>query len=344
MRRNKFKILIAVLLLATIACKEEHHVPPTWGQSLEDVKEPNPEIVKLGWKNMEAEFGELPTYIDVYKSPSTLINKSVVAYVAVADMRKGKWDILGDVEYDEQANGYGAKTVHTLGEFYTKSPSKVIINGGLFYYANQFYYSQNLVYKNGIMLSTNQNYYSKDWVKYWYPTMGAFAQQGDNSFKVNWTYYNSTAKVNYAYNVPSNNDINKDPLKVPDATFPETAMVYNPKTAIGGIIVLLKNGEIKNTITQEMFDVSATSNQPRTAIGVTNSNKLVLFVCEGRNVTPGVAGLTTADLAQVMKDLGCIDALNLDGGGSSGMLVNGKETIKPSGGNQRAVLTAVSLN
>ncbi|OQY96755.1 MAG: hypothetical protein B6D37_01060 [Sphingobacteriales bacterium UTBCD1] len=34
--------------------------------------------------------------------------------------------------------------------------------------------------------------------------------------------------------------------------------------------------------------------------------------------------------AKILKDLGCWEALNLDGGGSSYMLVNGKETIKPS--------------
>jgi exopolysaccharide biosynthesis protein len=34
--------------------------------------------------------------------------------------------------------------------------------------------------------------------------------------------------------------------------------------------------------------------------------------------------------AKILLDLGCYEALNLDGGGSSCMLVNGKETIKPS--------------
>src|SRR5690606_15604053 len=114
----------------------------------------------------------------------------------------------------------------------------------------------------------------------------------------------------------------KTPLQIPSATFPETAAVLNAKTAIGGIGVLVKNGEIKNTYIEEMLDVSSTSNQPRTAIGITADKKMVLFVCEGRNVTAGVAGLTTGDVANVMKSLGCVEALNLDGGGSSGMLVN----------------------
>ncbi|MBL7750429.1 MAG: phosphodiester glycosidase family protein, partial [Chitinophagaceae bacterium] len=35
-------------------------------------------------------------------------------------------------------------------------------------------------------------------------------------------------------------------------------------------------------------------------------------------------------LAQMLKEIGCTEAMNLDGGGSSCLLINGKETIKPS--------------
>ncbi|WP_315814388.1 phosphodiester glycosidase family protein [Paraflavitalea speifideaquila] len=41
-------------------------------------------------------------------------------------------------------------------------------------------------------------------------------------------------------------------------------------------------------------------------------------------------GATLAEEAKILADLGCIEALNLDGGGSSCVLVNGKETIQPS--------------
>jgi len=41
-------------------------------------------------------------------------------------------------------------------------------------------------------------------------------------------------------------------------------------------------------------------------------------------------GATLPQLANIMLELGCVEAMNLDGGGSSCMLVNGKETIKPS--------------
>lgn len=342
MRQTSLKILLAFLLLTYFSCSEETHIPPEWGKKEPEAGEKNEQIVKQGWTNLEKTFGELPSYIAVYKSPNSLQNKQAIAYIAVADMSKATFDILGDIKYDDTAKGYGSKSVNTLTQFYNKAAKPIIINAGLFYYANSFYYSQNLVVKNSVMLSPNQNYYSKDWVTYWYPTLGAFSQMEDDSFKASWTYFTSTG-INYSYNKPAGNSANKLPLQMPDATFPEVATALKAKTAVGGVGVLLKNGEVVNTYVEELLDVSSTSNQPRTAIGITAEKKMILFVCEGRNVTAGVAGLTTLDVANVMKSLGCVDALNLDGGGSSGMLINGKETIKPSGGSQRAVLTGISL-
>ena len=60
-------------------------------------------------------------------------------------------------------------------------------------------------------------------------------------------------------------------------------------------------------------------------------------------MTTGVHGLTTADVADALLELGCVEAINLDGGGSSCMLVNGKETIKVCDGSQRAVASTVML-
>ena len=42
--------------------------------------------------------------------------------------------------------------------------------------------------------------------------------------------------------------------------------------------------------------------------------------------------MNMAMMANVLKSLGCVDAMNLDGGGSTCMLVNGQPVIKPSAG------------
>lgn len=113
--------------------------------------------------------------------------------------------------------------------------------------------------------------------------------------------------------------------------------------------MLLKGGQVVNSWKEELLygdgadDKMPTARHPRTAIGVTKDGFLVLFVCEGRGMTEGVAGMTFAEEAAVLKDLGCTEALNLDGGGSSCLLVQGAETIKCSDGSQRAVSSVIIL-
>ena len=108
---------------------------------------------------------------------------------------------------------------------------------------------------------------------------------------------------------------------------------------MGGGPVLLQNGEIKITNNEEMKFIGKAidDKHPRTAMGYTKDNKLIVLVVQGR--FSGVAeGATLTQEAQIFKDLGCWEALNLDGGGSSCMLINGKETIKTSDtAGQRAV-------
>jgi len=61
---------------------------------------------------------------------------------------------------------------------------------------------------------------------------------------------------------------------------------------------------------------------PRTIVGLTRRNHLLLVTVDGR--TPSSAGMNCRQLAQLMIDLGCVSALNLDGGGSTAMWVRGE--------------------
>ncbi len=82
---------------------------------------------------------------------------------------------------------------------------------------------------------------------------------------------------------------------------------------------------------------------PRTAVGLTKSGrKLVLAVVDGRQSTS--VGMTCAELADLMKSLGCETALNLDGGGSSAMYVAGAGVVNsPSDGAERTVGNHLAL-
>lgn len=102
------------------------------------------------------------------------------------------------------------------------------------------------------------------------------------------------------------------------------------ETAVGGGPTLMADGEVFITNDLEMMFAGKAINDkhPRTAMGYTKDGKLIILIIEGRNKNAGGATLTQE--AEIFKDLGCWEALNLDGGGSSCLLVNGKGTIKVS--------------
>ena len=102
-------------------------------------------------------------------------------------------------------------------------------------------------------------------------------------------------------------------------------------TAVGGGPVLVQEGQIRIANNEELKFAGKAINDkhPRTAMGYTADGDLIVLVVEGR--FPGRAeGLTLTQTAKLLKEIGCHEALNLDGGGSSCMLINGKETIRPS--------------
>ena len=90
--------------------------------------------------------------------------------------------------------------------------------------------------------------------------------------------------------------------------------------------VLVKNGEISVNRNDEVGKAMASN--PRTAVGIIDSLHYVFVVSDGR--TSESEGLTLYELAEVMQSLGASVAYNLDGGGSSAMVFNGKVINNPT--------------
>lgn len=296
--------------------------------------------VSAGWKDVTAEFGNVKD-VKVYRFTDSLFSRPAIAYIAVAESKKadlGIWSIN-----DPQLQGCD-EPFKTPDEVFSATSARIIVNGGYFYSSGGKYYSASLAVNDGKLLGVNVNYASEDWKTIYYPTRAAFIEHANGSYESCWTYYTSAGK-HYTYQNPAANSWSKKPLDTPSATFPETAAEFEAVNAIGGGPVLLKNDKVTDSYVAELFDGSTGIGPdiyaPRTAIGISSDSKLVLFVCEGRNMTEGVTGLTTKEVAEVLYSLGCKDAINLDGGGSSCMLVGGKQTIKCSDGRQRSVASTV---
>ncbi len=96
---------------------------------------------------------------------------------------------------------------------------------------------------------------------------------------------------------------------------------------ISGGPYLVKNGDIYVDMTAQKL-ASIGGRNPRTAIGYTRDNHLIMLTADGREGAS--IGLTLIELANLMKELGCVNAMNLDGGGSTVMYINGKVVNKPA--------------
>ncbi len=112
--------------------------------------------------------------------------------------------------------------------------------------------------------------------------------------------------------------------------------------AVGGGPWLLKDGNEFIDLEAEGMGASfSTTKHPRTAAGTTAEGKLMLVTVDGRQSIS--SGASLADLSALMKRLGCVNAINLDGGGSSTLAVKGVVANSISGSDERAVANGLLI-
>ena len=107
----------------------------------------------------------------------------------------------------------------------------------------------------------------------------------------------------------------------------------NVTAMVGGDRITLLNGEIQ--------DNDWSDRHPRTAVGYSaDKSKIYFCVIDGRsNIS---SGLSTKHMADIMKHIGASTAVNLDGGGSSGLYIDNFGIMNtPSDGNERAVCNGI---
>lgn len=300
---------------------------------------------QLKWVNVDSLFQPLPKGFHVYKTTDSLDGKPFIAYYAEANLKDRKLDFTTDTTF---------KRRFTPQQFYEKNNKPLLVVNGTFFSftTNQ---NLNLVIKDGKLVSYNVHTIAgkgKDTLTYRHPLGSAIGISKKRKADIAWLATDSSKKYSYAaqrvmaFAKDSSTSFRVDSIKSLKLKYFSNGPLdgnvslrglnrafkkWKMKAAIGGGPVLLQNGEIKITNEEELkFTGRAIDDKhPRTAMGYTNDNKLIILVVQGR--FRGIAeGASLKQEAQILKDLGCPEALNLDGGGSSCMLINGKETIKPS--------------
>lgn len=100
---------------------------------------------------------------------------------------------------------------------------------------------------------------------------------------------------------------------------------------VGGTPLLIHEGRMIKDFSSEKTRATFLSNRhARTAVGILPNGHWLFVVVDGGNLRIS-RGATMLELAQLMFNLGCKDALNMDGGGSSTMVLDNKVVNDPYG-------------
>jgi len=113
--------------------------------------------------------------------------------------------------------------------------------------------------------------------------------------------------------------------------------------AVGGGAILIKDREIVFGKTGEdplSPDITQKQN-PITIVALDGNGKIYLIVIDGRSSQS--KGMTYIEAANYLKNIGMKDALTLDGGGSSEMIVKGSIVSNPSDGKERPIAQGIVL-
>ena len=288
------------------------------------------------------------------KTDAFRLPPSIRLYEGVAMAEGGEpiraW--YADINYNDlglQARPYLSSV--TLGrepvsQMARKAGAFVAINGGYFDMGSVPARTFSLVLQDERVLVPNIARVTRPGRKY-DVTRSAFGIRDDRTFDVAWVAEIADDKGDkqlFRFDAPTPNTI-AAPAAPSTNIFPAGAKVWDVQNAIGAGPTLISDGKIVDTFENEVFFGSGFTdkdNYPRSAVGYTKRNHLILFATDGKQAEHSI-GLTLRRLSEELQTLGCVEAMNLDGGGSETLVVNGAAINHPSDGRERNVTSMLAI-
>lgn len=295
-------LLLAIVLGTILFARQRTAPPPTTVQ---------PTLQPLVWNSVRM---NLPSSIKVFADKSDSPTSPRAWYV--------------DIDYNDKSlqaetwlsrHPSGRETTSAMAQ---KLGALVAINGGYFDMVGNPARTFSLVLRGGKVLVPNIPIVNRSNPPRSYPvTRSAFGIRANRSFDVAWVA--SQGGTLWTYPSPVAHTLSTA-APAPTRDFPAGGRVWDAVDAIGAGPTLISDGVIQDTYENEVFFGSGFTNEepyPRAAIGYTKNKHLILFTTDGRR---SGTGLSLNQLAREMQRLGCVEAMNLDGGGSETLVVNGK--------------------
>ena len=280
--------------------------------------------VPMTWSDFSL---NLPEGIEVYEGTNNQI--PLKAWVAKIDLSK-------EYIYAKVLSSRDEDQLSTPLEFLSDNNAKIIINGGYFNSNKQPVEHIGLLKTDGRLEEPASHSVFRDSERY-FISRGAFGIKYDGKVDIAWCSTKNDSI--FEWDRPLTNRPGNPNQKLPFSN----ASYWPVQEALHAGPILISNGEIDLNIEDEVFfNTSIAGVQPRSAIGYTKDQHLVLMVVDGRQTES--RGVYLEELAIMMSEFDCFEAINLDGGGSSAMVANNRLLNKPVGRtNQREVMSAIGI-
>lgn len=246
-------------------------------------------MIALGWTDVTSEFAPLPAYIKVYKTTKAGGIENAAAYVVML----GSQAEMGCI-------GEGVTNKKALKDLETEGDYKVYLVGV------DSSITQIMVRDGKIAQADTR-------------ISGTLGQNADGSYQISYAHIIENKVYTFPYRASG-------AFEAPTAA---KGTVWEPKTAVEGLHMILYDGNVlteAQVITNEGLALfyKDTDLYARAAIGVTKYGKLFVYCGDESG---DYIGTTVPQVAQIMKDFGCVNAIQLEAYDSPDLHINKQETV-----------------
>ena len=278
-------------------------------------------VIEMNWDIKDKNIGDGIILMEGYNSDVPLR-----AWAVIIPKSNNKIKIL--VSDDDDG-------LETPQEMAKKTGAVVVINGGYFSRGQYPISHVGLLKSKNKLIEPASGTVIRDNIRY-NINRGALGIMYDNTVDISWA---STLNDSiFFWDYPINNRPGNPALVNYD-----NAQYWSVVEAMhAGPILINKGLQMVTTEEEIFFNTPVDGIQPRSAMGLKKNGDVIFMVVDGRQIDS--RGVYLKELAMLMAQFDCEQALNLDGGGSSALIINGKLINKPIGlKTQRQVMSCVGV-
>lgn len=281
----------------------------------------------IRWQALDSLNAQLPADVRAFRAENTQLPlRAWMVWVKSGSDRAALQVLEADDPEDRR---------ETTSALAAQTQDCVMLNAGYFTMNKKPADHVGLLMENGVLKWNSERNLKRDTL-YYTPSRAAFGIDPRGKAEITWAF----AENGRVFRLPRPIPIQKGR---PAAVSFDAEALWQVRDAVGAGPMLMQDGQPMITVEEEVFFGTSIPNvHPRSAVGTTRKGDVILMVVDGRQ--PTSRGVSLEELAELMRSAKAFNAMNLDGGGSSTLVVQQRRLNRPVGGSvEREVVSALGV-